>query len=165
MSTVQRTRSRRKTPWVNRVIAGVLRSPLSRLVDRSIMLLTVVGRHSGRRYTFPVQYVEDGPGLWVFTGVDPTAKTWWRNLVGGGDVEIQLRGRARTGRAVAYLTNQHPEVVQEGLSRYVDRFPSTASRLGISASDEGRSSETAERTVIVRIDLDDPEGDPGGRDG
>jgi hypothetical protein len=43
-------------------------------------------------------------------------KRWWRNLRGGAEVEIRLRGRRRRGQA---------EVVKDSaaVATYVDRYP------------------------------------------
>jgi deazaflavin-dependent oxidoreductase (nitroreductase family) len=142
------------TPWVNRILVRLLRSPLSGLVDRGLILLTVTGRHTGRSYTFPVQYVEDGRVLWVYAG-GSDAKTWWRNLVGGADVEVLLGRRVRSATAIALTQPDAPELVEEGLRRYVARFPTTSRRLGITSGDGSAVEQTAADTVIVRIELND----------
>src|SRR5687767_12317116 len=112
MTTVHNAPPEVRTPHpppavVNTLMTGMLRSGLSRLVDRGIMLLTVFGRRTGRRYTFPVQYVEDGETLWVMSGAG-AEKTWWRNAVGGAPVEVLLRRRVRHGRAAAFTHADDP---------------------------------------------------------
>jgi hypothetical protein len=141
-------------PWVNRLLAAVLRSPLSPLVDRGLMLLTVAGRRTGRRYTFPVQYVQHGATLWVVVGA-AAGKTWWRNLVEGAPVEVLRQRRARNGRAVASTHASAPTVVEDGLRRYAARFPRTAKRLRLDAADPVACRRAAEGVVVVRIDLAD----------
>jgi deazaflavin-dependent oxidoreductase (nitroreductase family) len=142
------------TPLVNSILVRLLRSPLSGLVDRGLMLLTVTGRRTGRTYSFPVQYVESGRVLWVYAG-GSDAKTWWRNLVGGADVEVLLGRRVYPATAIALTQPEAPELVEEGLRRYVDRFPRTSRRLGITSGDRSASEQTAADTVIVRIELND----------
>src|SRR5205807_3639321 len=44
----------------NPVLRMVLSSPLHPLVSRHLALITVTGRRSGRRHTFPVAYREEG---------------------------------------------------------------------------------------------------------
>jgi deazaflavin-dependent oxidoreductase (nitroreductase family) len=85
---------------VNPLIKGVLRSPLHGLVSRRLALVTVTGRRSGRSYTFPVSYTQDGETVKITVGW-PQRKRWWRNLRDGGPVTIRLRGKERTGRAQA----------------------------------------------------------------
>jgi deazaflavin-dependent oxidoreductase (nitroreductase family) len=139
------------TPLVNRILVRLLRSPLSRLVDGGLILLTVTGRRTGRTFTFPVQYVEDGRVLWVYAG-GSDAKTWWRNLVGGADVEVLLRRRVYPATAIAVVPTEARELVEEGLRRYVERFPATSRRLGI-ATGNRLAFEQAAASVIVRIEL------------
>jgi len=148
--TRARHAARRNPPLINRAMIRVLRSPFSRLVDRGLMLVTVSGRHSGRRYTLPVQYVQDGRTLWVYAG--GAGKTWWRNLIGGAPVHVLLRRRTHLGWATAYTPDTDRDVVHEGLRRYGDRFPRVARRLGMTP-DGGDAFDRAD-TVIVRIKLD-----------
>ena len=88
----------------------ILRSPFSRVVDRGIVLLTVTGRRTGRRFSFPVQYVQEGDVLWVMSGAGPE-KTWWRNLVGGAPVQVLLRRHAFDGTAQVATYPTDPETV------------------------------------------------------
>jgi deazaflavin-dependent oxidoreductase (nitroreductase family) len=155
MRTAEQVKAPPKTPgWLNRLMGGLLRSPFSRLVDRGIMLLTVFGRRTGRAYTFPVQYVEDGRSLWIYSGAGEE-KTWWRNLRPGGPVEVLLRRRKHRGRGVVFTYADQPEMVEEGLRRYSERFPGMAKRMGLSLGDRKAFAEAAARSVTVRIDLED----------
>jgi hypothetical protein len=81
-----------QSPPLNRVISRLLRSPLHRLLDRWLLLLTVSGRRTGRAYTLPVQYARRGDALYVLPG-RAAQKTWWRNLRGGAPVLLHLSGR------------------------------------------------------------------------
>lgn len=142
----------RKPPVVNRAMIRVLRSRFSRLVDRGLMLVTVSGRHSGRPYTLPVQYVQDGQTLWVYAG--GAGKTWWRNLIGGAHVHVLLRRRTHPGWATAHTPDTDPDVVHQGLRRYVDRFPRVARRLRIIPDGGYVFGRAVTESVIVRINLD-----------
>ena len=84
----------------NRAVAVLLRSPLHPLVSGRLTLITVTGRRSGRRHTFPVAYSQSEerlriPVLW------PRRKVWWRNLRDGAPISLRLRGEHRTGSAHA----------------------------------------------------------------
>jgi hypothetical protein len=83
---------------VNPVLGAVLSSPLHPLMSRSLALITVTGRRSGRRYTFPVGYRQDGDRVLIAVGW-PERKQWWRNLRDGGQVEMRIRGARRSGQA------------------------------------------------------------------
>jgi deazaflavin-dependent oxidoreductase (nitroreductase family) len=85
----------------NRVVRGLLRTPLHRVASGRLALITVTGRRSGRAYTFPVAYSQDGDHVTI--GVEwPQRKVWWRNLRDGGDVRLRLRGVDRAGHAQAH---------------------------------------------------------------
>jgi deazaflavin-dependent oxidoreductase (nitroreductase family) len=84
----------------NPVVRGVLSSPLHPLLSRNLALITVTGRRSGRRYTFPVGYQQAGDRVIVNVGW-PERKNWWRNLLSGGRVEMRIRGQLREGQAQA----------------------------------------------------------------
>jgi hypothetical protein len=82
----------------NPMIAALLRSRLHPLVSRGLLLLTVTGRHSGRRYSIPVGYQQDGEDLVVMVS-EARRKQWWRNFYEPAAVSVRLCGRDRTGRA------------------------------------------------------------------
>jgi deazaflavin-dependent oxidoreductase (nitroreductase family) len=84
----------------NPVVRVVLSSPLHPLLSRSLALITVTGRRSGRRYTVPVGYCQDGDRVLIRVGW-PERKHWWRNLKDAGQVEMCIRGARRTGQASA----------------------------------------------------------------
>lgn len=86
---------------INPLVGWLIRSPLHWLASRRIALVTYPGRRSGRRYTIPVGYEMEGLQLTIAVG-SPDRKVWWRSLTGtGARVELVVRGRRRTGHAVA----------------------------------------------------------------
>jgi hypothetical protein len=77
---------------VNRVIRGLLRSPLlCRLVGRRLITVYLVGRKSGRRYAVPVACTRRNGTLLVGTQF-----AWARNLRTGEPVHIRLAGKRRS---------------------------------------------------------------------
>jgi deazaflavin-dependent oxidoreductase (nitroreductase family) len=84
----------------NPVVRAVLSSPFHPFLSRNLALITVTGRRSGRRYTFPVGYRQDGDRVLINVGW-PERKHWWRNLKDAGQVEMRIRGTRRAGRALA----------------------------------------------------------------
>lgn len=89
----------------NRLVAGLLRSPLHPLVSRQLALISVTGRRTGAEHTFPVGYQEADevltiPVMW------PQRKLWWRNLRDGATIRLRLRGEHRTGQARARVDDR-----------------------------------------------------------
>ena len=62
------------------------------LVDWRALLLTHVGRRSGRVYTVPLLYVADGPRFVVVgsNAGDAQPPAWWRNLQARPDARVQV---------------------------------------------------------------------------
>lgn len=81
-------------PWVNKVVRGVLRSPLHPVLSGNIALFTFAGRKSGKEYNVAATYVRDGDVLTVFTD-----RTWAKNLRDGRPVTALVRGRRLEGTA------------------------------------------------------------------
>jgi deazaflavin-dependent oxidoreductase (nitroreductase family) len=66
-----------------------------------VLLLTVVGRKTGRRLTTPLTYLKDAEHLVVAAsraGMDQHP-AWYHNLVANPDVEVQTGGEVRPMRA------------------------------------------------------------------
>ena len=83
---------------LNPIITAVLRSPFHWVLSRGVMLITVTGRTSGRRYTIPVGYHHAADAIIVMVGEAPS-KVWWRNYRDSGPIEVHLRGEHLRGRA------------------------------------------------------------------
>lgn len=126
---------------MNRWLTWLLRAQVSRLVDRSLVLLSVTGRRSGRVSTFPVQYARHGDALWIYVG-DGAEKTWWRNLTSRAPVQVLLRRAVHEGMAQAFRGRRRPQEVGEGLRDYRARYPREVRRVASEAD-----------VVMVRVDL------------
>jgi len=83
---------------LNPAIVWVLRSPLHPLLSVGLMLITVTGRRTGRRYTIPVGYQRRGDEITVLIS-KARRKLWWRNYLEPRPVELHVRGRALRGEA------------------------------------------------------------------
>jgi deazaflavin-dependent oxidoreductase (nitroreductase family) len=106
---------------INPTMRLLLRSPLHGIVSGSLMLITFTGRRSGRRYTTPVRYLQSGDVVRCFTASE---SKWWRNLKGGAEVALRIRGRDRRYHAVAI--DDDPARVRAGLEEYLRQFPQDA---------------------------------------
>lgn len=89
-------------PWpvrtaVNAIMTTILRSRWHRMRSNRLLLLTFTGRKSGKEFTTPIRYVQDGETLRM-TVIYP----WWKNLVGDATVRVLLRGQRRTGIAEVF---------------------------------------------------------------
>jgi hypothetical protein len=87
-----------RTSRQNRVVLGLLASPVCRLLDRSVVGLRLQGVVTGRMHELPVMFARDEAGLVLYAG-RPESKRWWRNLRKPSPVLV-LSGRAwRLARA------------------------------------------------------------------
>ncbi len=68
-----------------------------RLVDNDMLLLTTVGRRTGRSHTVPLLYLEDGSGYVVFAswGGRENHPEWYLNLLANPAGVVQVLGRRR----------------------------------------------------------------------
>jgi len=109
----------------NSFVKFILLSPLHSLLSKNTLLITVTGRKTGRLITTPVNYVRDNDALWVISKRD---RRWWRNLRGGAQVSLHLRGRDIKGFAKAILD---PTMVVTHLAGYIQQISYSARSLGI----------------------------------
>ena len=79
---------------INSLVTTILRSPRHGMRSQRLLLLTFIGRKSGKEFTTPIRYVQDGETLQM-TVMYP----WWKNLQGQAPVRVLLRGKMRTGTA------------------------------------------------------------------
>ncbi len=87
--TPQGVRPRRS--FTGRVVSWLVRSPLGGRLGRSLVVLRIRGRRSGRILELPVQYAVTAGGIVIYPG-RPETKLWWRNLRGGAALDVLRDG-------------------------------------------------------------------------
>jgi hypothetical protein len=83
------SRWERATKFINPLILRILRSPLHGLLSERLLIVSVRGRRTGTLYHVPVEYRQE---LGEITIYSQQGRAWWRNLEGGADVNLHLRG-------------------------------------------------------------------------
>lgn len=129
----------------NDFVKILLRSPLHGLFSGSLMLITVTGRRSGRAITTPVNYYSDGNTLWVISNRN---RSWWRNVCGGAEVTLMLKGREVKARAESILDEQ---TVAKQIGEYVRHLPMSAKPLGVRLQDGVPDCEDTARLAKERL--------------
>ncbi|MBW2312597.1 MAG: nitroreductase family deazaflavin-dependent oxidoreductase [Deltaproteobacteria bacterium] len=143
---------------MNPLVQGVLRAPgLHWVLSPFLMLVTVTGRRSGRRYTIPVGYQLRGDDVTVLVS-EARKKQWWRNYTEPRPVEVFLRGRARRGEAALVLPATGDDY-RERVEYALRRVPGLGGVFGVEFDRRaGLSAEQveklAEEIAVVRIDLE-----------
>ena len=107
--------------FINPIVALLLRSPLHFLMSGSLLLITFVGKRTGRSYTTPVRYVRDGATVRCFTS---RHTRWWCNLGGGAEVTLTIRGTE--GRYHTNIILDDPPRIEELLKAYLAQYPQDA---------------------------------------
>ncbi len=135
----------------NDFMAWVLRSPLHGILSKGMMLITVTGRKTGKKYTLPVEYFEADGFLWIVTSRD---RTWWRNLQNGAEVELLLKNQPLNAYA-SLVTNL--EQVETHLLDYVRQAPLAAKAMGLRMENKIPNAEDlareAKKRLFVRVQL------------
>ena len=134
---------------VNPLVRLLLRSPLHRLLSRSLMILSYQGRKTGRWHSLPL-HVRPRPPRPLHHLRPARPQVWWRNLRQPTRVRLPLQGRDLTGTATA---SSDPEVVAPGLRRYLTRYPQTAKPLAIRLEPNG-TVMASRPLVVVTVHLD-----------
>ncbi|HEU5347810.1 MAG TPA: hypothetical protein VFU63_04275 [Ktedonobacterales bacterium] len=139
--------------WFNTPMLWLLRSPLHGIVSGSMLAIRVRGRISGRMYTLPVNYLQNGLTLLILSTRD---RTWWRNLEPKAPVTLWLRGRRVQAMAQAITS---PEEVIKGLLVVLRRSPRYQRSLGVALDAQGNARQNdqlaraASQYVVIRIAL------------
>ena len=129
----------------NDFMAWVLRSPFHGMLSKGMMLLTIAGRKTSKKFTFPVGYYEASGYLWVITSRD---RSWWRNLQSGQPVELLLKHKSVSGIAE---TEQAEQAVQARMSEYLQHVPQAAKPLGIKIENGKPNVDDIARTAKERL--------------
>ncbi|MRR29754.1 DUF385 domain-containing protein [bacterium] len=126
-------------------ITWVLRSPIHGVLSNGMLLITVTGRKTGRKFTFPVGYYQEGGYLWVITSRD---RTWWRNLQGGAEVSLLLKRKPVSAFAETELDGK---AVEARIPVYLSHVPQAAKPMGIRMENGKANPEDVARTAKDRL--------------
>ena len=117
---------------INPIIRSLLKSPIHGLLSGNLMLITFTGRKSQQLFTTPVRYIRAGDTVRCFTSPETL---WWRNLRGGTDVVLHLKGQDKQYHAT--VLENDPDQIREALIHYLGIFPQDAEYHGIQLNKDG----------------------------
>ncbi|WP_067572156.1 nitroreductase/quinone reductase family protein [Nocardia acidivorans] len=91
------------TRRVNGAVVALTEAPVvGALMRRGFVVVTYVGRRSGKTFSTPVFYTRSGDMITIGVAM-PDSKKWWRNFLGeGGPISLHLHGVDRRGHAIAW---------------------------------------------------------------
>ena len=103
-----------RPPRPVRILANVLATTILRsrwhsMRSDRLLLLTFTGRKSGKEFTTPMRYVQEGNTLRLKVLVK---YPWWKNLREQATVRVLLRGQMRTGTAEVFPEKDGEVVVK-----------------------------------------------------
>jgi deazaflavin-dependent oxidoreductase (nitroreductase family) len=129
----------------NGFMSWLLRSPFHGMLSNDMMLITVTGRKTGKKYTTPVGFYRDNGTLWVLTS---RHRTWWKNLQGGADVSLLLQRKAVSAFAQPELETKAVETL---MNEYVKRIPQAAKPMGIRVENGNANAADIARVAADRL--------------
>ena len=129
----------------NDFMSWVLRSPFHRLLSDGMMLITVTGRKTGKRYTTPVGYYHEDGYLWVITSRD---RTWWKNLQGGAEVSLLFKRQPMKAFAETELESAR---IESRMHDYLKHVPQAAKPMHIRMENGEANGEDIARTTKDRL--------------
>ena len=135
----------------NDFMSWILRSPFHGMLSDGMMLITITGCKTGKKYTTPVGYYRENGYLWVITSRD---RTWWKNLRGGADVDLLLKRKPVHAFAEPDLDEKS---VETRMYEYLHHVPQAAKPLGIhienGEANAGDVMRTAKDRLFVKIQV------------
>jgi hypothetical protein len=138
-------------PAINRLFKFILRSPLHGILSKNFLLINFIGRKSGKVFTTPVSYSQDGNVLYIFSHA-----VWWKNLHHDTPITLRLRGKDMHG--LPEVVADDKKAVASGLMAHLQRSPYDAPFYGVTL-DENKTPRPeeveagAQTTVMIRIAL------------
>ncbi len=137
--------------FVTETMKFLLRSPMHGMVSKTVLLITFTGCKSGKSFTTPVDYSQEGDQVNIFSHA-----SWWKNLRGGAPVTVRIQGRELKGLAEPVADDK--KAIAAGLTAHLRKVPSDARYYGVTF-DENRNPkvdeiEKAVQTVVmIRVRL------------
>jgi deazaflavin-dependent oxidoreductase (nitroreductase family) len=133
-------RRARRFKVINVPMRAVLGLPFPTPLSRNLMLVRYTGRKTGKTYRQPLSYARDGQVL-----LTPGGGRWTRNLEGGRQVQIRLRGKDLSARAELV---RDPAEVERLLDVIVRENPTAARFIPLPRLPDGHLEPTALRAAL-----------------
>jgi hypothetical protein len=138
--------------WFNLITEWLLKSPLQSMLSGNTMIVYYTGRKSGKAYHLPVDYLRINDTLLT---VSYKRRTWWRNLRGGANVSIFLKGKMLSAHA---QVDEDDQSVADGLREFIVGNPKLARIFRVNLGPGGQPEmeslrQAAKERVIVRTSL------------
>jgi deazaflavin-dependent oxidoreductase (nitroreductase family) len=136
----------------NFFIRLILSSPLHSTMSKNTLLIHFTGRKSGKLYTTPVNYTQEGGSIHITSQRD---RVWWRNLIRNSSVSLTLCGELVNGNATIH---ESQEAVVAGLERFLRPAPQLARYYQIKVAEDGSLDRddlvrSAQGKVVIEISL------------
>jgi hypothetical protein len=130
----------------NWFMSWLLRSPFHGLISGSILLITYIGRRSGKEYSTPLNYIRDDNNLWV-TSV--RTRTWWRNFREEWPIRVIVQGMEIQGRGEAIVEQ---DALSDAFKEFFRLSPSSARFFKVKVDKDGVPDQgDLERIVAERV--------------
>jgi hypothetical protein len=129
----------------NNFMAWLLRSPFHGMLSKGMMLITVTGRKTKKKYTTPVGYYESDGYLWTITSRN---RTWWKNVQGGAEVLLCLKGK--DARAFSDI-DLDEESIKTRIADFLIYVPRVARSLNIRVENNIPNAEDIARAAKERL--------------
>jgi deazaflavin-dependent oxidoreductase (nitroreductase family) len=136
----------------NFLMKVLLGSPIHGILSKNTLLISFTGRKTGKTYSTPVNYTQDENTIWITSNRE---RVWWRNLVGGASVTLQLRGNKFRGQTEVFKDEKS---VARGLLAFLKPNPGNAKYFDIDLNDSGLPKagdvlKAAAKRVVIKISL------------
>jgi deazaflavin-dependent oxidoreductase (nitroreductase family) len=136
----------------NPFIRALLRSPLHDFLSDDMIIITYTGRKSGKEFSVPVNFQQEGKSLRVISQRD---RNWWRNMRGGATVRVLIKGQEKDGWAE--LIEEKSRVAEE-IKNLLKKDPQYTKYFNIRLNESGEISKKelgkiAGPWVVVLIQL------------
>jgi hypothetical protein len=124
----------------NIFVSLLLCSPLHRPLSAFLLLLSYTGRTSGRRYRIPCGYRREGGMVTVVAG-----NPWWKNLQGGGPVELRVAGEELGGIATPV---EDKAIAAEELMAFLRKMPRLAKMYHATLTPDGQPDPASVKAAV-----------------
>lgn len=114
---------------LNPMMKAILKSPFHSLISSRIMIITFTGTLSGKEYSTPVSYYQEGRYVICFTH-----GKWWRNIGAGSTVKIRIRGQDVQGQGIAIPDDVNKKTTS--LFKLLKAVPSDAGFYGVRLNED-----------------------------
>lgn len=137
--------------WYNKIMVGILRSPIHSMLSKGVLIIGFTGSKSGKEYSTPANYYEIDGKIYLMSD---RSRKWWKNIKKKPNVELYIKRQLIKGTGTVIDAKSE---IEKSLELIFSHFPKIAKYLKVEIVDGkpvmGDIQKLSDSNIVIVVEL------------